>query len=42
MEGLKNSLKNLRLDYVDIVYSHRPDYKTPLKEVCKGFSDLID
>lgn len=42
MEGLRNSLKNLQLDYVDVVYSHRPDYDTPLEEICKGFSDLID
>lgn len=26
---------------MDVVYSHRPDYDTPLEEICKGFSDLI-
>ncbi len=41
-EGLRNSLKRLKLDYVDVVYSHRPDYKTPLEEICRGFNDLID
>lgn len=41
-EGLKKSLHNLQLDYVDVVYSHRPDYDTPLEEICKGFSDLIN
>lgn len=25
-----------------MVFSHRPDYETPLEEVCKGFNDLID
>ncbi len=32
VEGLYNSLKRLRLDYVDIVYCHRPDPNTPLEE----------
>ena len=41
-EGLRKSLKNLQLDYVDVVYSHRPDYDTPIEEVCRGFSDLIN
>lgn len=26
---------------MDIVFSHRPDYDTPLEEVCKAFNDLI-
>jgi aryl-alcohol dehydrogenase-like predicted oxidoreductase len=26
IEGLRNSLKRLQLDYVDVVFSHRPDY----------------
>ena len=42
MEGVNNSLKKLQLDYVDIVFCHRPDYETPMEEVCKGMSDLID
>ena len=42
MEGMKKSLKNLQMDYVDIVFSHRPDYKTNIEEVCKGFNDIID
>ena len=41
MEGMNQSLKNLNLDYVDIVFCHRPDYETSLEEVCKGMSDLI-
>lgn len=41
IEGIRRSLKNLQLDYVDVVFSHRPDYETPLEEICKGFSDLI-
>lgn len=32
IEGLQNSLKRLQLDYVDVVYSHRPDYECSLEE----------
>ena len=41
-EGMKNSLKRLQLDYVDIVFCHRPDFNTPLEEVCRAMSSLID
>ena len=42
LEGIKQSLNNLQLEYVDVVFSHRPDFETPLKEVCKGFNDIIE
>lgn len=42
IEALKNGLKRLQLDYVDLVYAHRPDYNTPLEEQCRAFSWLID
>ncbi len=32
IEGLENSLRRLELDYVDIVYCHRPDPDTPIEE----------
>src|SRR5690606_13004476 len=32
LASLDASLKRLRLDYVDIFYSHRPDPQTPLEE----------
>lgn len=38
-EGLKNSLKRLQLDYVDIVFCHRADYSTRLLETCLAMSD---
>lgn len=31
-ESIKNSLKRLDLEYVDIVFCHRPDFNTPLEE----------
>ncbi len=32
LAGLDQSLRRLKLDYVDVFYSHRPDPKTPLEE----------
>jgi aryl-alcohol dehydrogenase-like predicted oxidoreductase len=42
IEGTRNSLKRLQLDYVDVIFSHRPDFQTPLEETCRAFSWLID
>lgn len=42
IEGTKASLKRLQLDYVDIIFAHRPDYSVPLEEIVRGFSWLID
>ncbi len=32
LAGLDQSLRRMRLDYVDVFYSHRPDPQTPLEE----------
>ncbi len=40
--GLDQSLRRLRLDYVDIFYHHRPDPDTPLEETVCALSDLVD
>lgn len=42
IEGTRNSLKRLQLDYVDVVFCHRPDFDTPLEETCRAMSWLID
>lgn len=42
IEGTRNCLKRLQLDYVDIIFSHRPDFNTPLEETCRAFSWIID
>jgi aryl-alcohol dehydrogenase-like predicted oxidoreductase len=42
VEGCKNSLKRLQLDYVDVLYAHRPIYETPLEETCKAMHQLIE
>lgn len=42
IEGTKASLKRLDLNYVDIIFAHRPDYSVPIEEIVRGFSWLID
>jgi voltage-dependent potassium channel beta subunit len=42
VEGMKASLKRLQLEYVDIVFCHRPDDDVELEETCKAMSWLID
>lgn len=39
--GLDQSLKRLRLDYVDIFYHHRPDPDTPLEETVCALADMV-
>jgi aryl-alcohol dehydrogenase-like predicted oxidoreductase len=41
-EGLKDSLARLQLEYVDLVFCHRPDPRTPLEEVVRGMNHVID
>ena len=42
IEGTKNSLKRMQLDYVDVIFCHRPDYDTPLEETCRALNYVID
>ena len=39
--SLESSLKRMRLDYVDIFYSHRYDSSTPLEETMLALYDII-
>lgn len=41
-EGIENSLKRLQLDYVDVVFCHRPDTDTPIEETVKAMNWIID
>lgn len=41
VEGLKSSLARLQLDYVDVVFAHRPDVGTPMLEIVEGFTQVI-
>ncbi|EJU04073.1 voltage-gated potassium channel beta-2 subunit [Dacryopinax primogenitus] len=42
IEGLTESLERLRMDYVDIVFAHRPDVTVPMEEVVRAFNYLIN
>ncbi|GAA5933040.1 uncharacterized protein JCM15063_002278 [Sporobolomyces koalae] len=41
IEGLKASLERLQLDYVDVMFLHRPDYGTPMEETVRAVNTLI-
>jgi L-glyceraldehyde 3-phosphate reductase len=41
LSSLDQSLKRMKLDYVDIFYSHRPDPETPLDETMCALSDAV-
>jgi len=41
MASLHQSLKRLKLDYIDIFYHHRPDPHTPLEETMAALSDIV-
>jgi len=42
VEAIQNSLKRLQLDYVDVVFCHRPDFETPLEETCRAMNWVIE
>src|SRR6185503_19132195 len=41
LNGIDASLKRLQLDYVDLVYCHRPDPNTPIEETVWAMHDMI-
>jgi voltage-dependent potassium channel beta subunit len=41
IEGTKNSLVRLQLDYVDLLYCHRPDPNTPIEETVLAMDYLV-
>jgi len=42
VEGMNASLKRLDLEYVDLIYAHRPDRQTPMEETVRAFNHLIE
>ena len=42
LDGIDGSLKRLQMDFVDIVYCHRPDPDTPLEETVWAMHDMIE
>ncbi|KAH9829438.1 Aldo keto reductase [Rhodofomes roseus] len=42
IEGTKLSLERLGLDYVDVIFAHRPDFTVPMDEIVRAFNYVID
>jgi voltage-dependent potassium channel beta subunit len=42
MNAIDGSLKRLQMDYVDLVYCHRPDPNTPIEETVWAMHDMIE
>lgn len=41
IEGMNNALRRLQLDYVDLVFCHRPDRNTPIEETVRAMDKII-
>ena len=42
LEGTDASLKRLRLDYVDLLFAHRPDPDTPIEETVRAMNHVLN
>jgi len=42
VEGMNASLARLQLDYVDLVFCHRPDIHTPVEETVRAMNHIIN
>jgi voltage-dependent potassium channel beta subunit len=40
-EGINASLKRLQMDYVDLIFCHRPDVETPIEETVWAMNQVI-
>jgi voltage-dependent potassium channel beta subunit len=41
IEGVNNALKRFQMDYVDLVFCHRPDRETPIEETVRAMDQVI-
>eukprot|EP00252_Welwitschia_mirabilis_P006274 TRINITY_DN17113_c0_g1_i1.p1 TRINITY_DN17113_c0_g1~~TRINITY_DN17113_c0_g1_i1.p1 ORF type:complete len:324 (-),score=55.61 TRINITY_DN17113_c0_g1_i1:324-1295(-) len=42
IEGTKASLRRLQMDYVDVLFCHRPDENTPIEETVRAMNFIIN
>ncbi|KAL5533597.1 hypothetical protein ACEPAG_57 [Sanghuangporus baumii] len=42
IEGTKAALERLQMDYVDVIFAHRPDPTVPMEEVVRAFNFVIE
>lgn len=41
MQAIDGSLQRMQLDYIDLIFCHRPDPFTPVEEVARAMHDII-
>lgn len=41
MDALHASLRRLGTDYIDVYYTHTPDYETPIDETLRAMDDMV-
>jgi voltage-dependent potassium channel beta subunit len=41
IEGVNNSLRRLQMDYVDLLFCHRPDPNTPIEETVRAMDQVV-
>ncbi len=42
VEGCRASLARMQLDYVDLIFCHRPDKRTPIEETVRAMNFVLD
>uniref|UniRef100_A0A8D3DHV8 Voltage-gated potassium channel subunit beta-1 n=1 Tax=Scophthalmus maximus TaxID=52904 RepID=A0A8D3DHV8_SCOMX len=42
IEGLRGSLQRMQLEYVDVVFANRPDSNTPMEEIVRAMTHVIN
>ncbi len=42
VEGTDAALQRLQLEYVDLIFAHRPDIQTPIEETVRAFNHVIN
>ncbi len=42
IEGINSALKRLEMDYVDLLYCHRPDPSTPIEETVWAMHNIVE
>lgn len=42
IEGMQASLKRLQMDYVDLIFCHRPDIYTPIEETVRAMNFVLN
>ena len=42
LEGTDAALERMQLDYVDLIFAHRPDIQTPIEESVRAFNHVIN